>query len=119
MRRALLGLAVACLAAGVAAGRAAAGSPAKRFAVSLGDSFSAGVQPPPGPVRRSLSYPKVSYAGQLVAPASRLLHERLELVMLACGGATTQSIRGAEVKPCDRGAGGFELPYANRDRSTS
>ena len=115
MRRlALLTLAAALI---VAAPAAAASSKTK-YVVSLGDSFSAGVQPGPG-VSQSFSYPKVSYANQMLSRASKLLHTKLKLEMLACGGATTASMVGAEIKRCDPGVSGFKLPYANTSPRTS
>jgi lysophospholipase L1-like esterase len=55
----------------------------------------------------------------MVPRARKLLHEKLKLEMLACGGATTESMVGADVKPCDPGVGGFKLPYANTSPRTS
>jgi hypothetical protein len=89
-----------------------------KFAVALGDSFSAGVQPGPNQ-RRSYSYPKESYTNQMLSRASKLLKVPLKLEMLACGGATTPSMGGFEIKPCDTGVGGFKLPYANTSPRTS
>jgi lysophospholipase L1-like esterase len=96
---------------------ASAASKAK-YVVSLGDSFSAGVQPGPGQ-SKSYSYPKVSYAQQMISRASKLMKTPLQLEMLACGGATTQSMPGVQVKQCDPGVGGFKLPYANTGPRTS
>jgi len=62
MRRlALLTLAAALIVAAPAAAASSSSSSKTKYVVSLGDSFSAGVQPGPG-VSRSFSYPKVSYA---------------------------------------------------------
>ena len=110
---ALLTLALALLAVPASA---AAAKP--RYVVSLGDSFSAGVQPGPG-VSESFSFPRVSYANQMIPRARRLLDEPLRLEMLACGGATTESMPGAGIKPCSPGVGGFRLPYANTSVRTS
>jgi len=119
MRRlALLTLAAALIVAAPAAAASSSSSSKTKYVVSLGDSFSAGVQPGPG-VSRSFSYPKVSYANQMLARASKLLHTKLKLEMLACGGATTESMVGADIKPCDPGASGFKLPYANTSPRTS
>jgi lysophospholipase L1-like esterase len=96
----------------------AAAAPKFKYAVALGDSFSAGVQPGVG-MKDSFSYPKVSYTQQMLSRASRLLREPLKLEMLACGGATTDSIQGHEIKPCSPGVGGFKLPYANTSPRTS
>jgi lysophospholipase L1-like esterase len=102
----------------VLAAPAAAAKTKTKFVVSLGDSFSAGVQPGPG-VGESFSFPKVSYANQMIPRTSKLLHEKLKLEMLACGGATTESMVGADIKRCDPGVGGFRLPYANTSPRTS
>jgi lysophospholipase L1-like esterase len=102
----------------VLAAPAAAAKTKTKYVVSLGDSFSAGVQPGPR-ASTSFSFPKVSYANQMVPRASKLLHEKLKLEMLACGGATTESMVGADIKPCDPGVGGFKLPYANTSPRTS
>jgi len=119
MRRlALLTLAAALIVVAPAAAASSSSSSKTKYVVSLGDSFSAGVQPGPG-VSRSFSYPKVSYANQMLARASKLLHTKLKLEMLACGGATTESMVGADIKPCDPGASGFKLPYANTSPRTS
>jgi len=48
----------------------------------------------------------------MLSRASRLLHEPLKLELLACGGGTTPSMGGLEIKSCDPGVGGFKLPYA-------
>jgi lysophospholipase L1-like esterase len=113
-RLALLTLAVGLL---VAAPAGAAKTPTS-YVVSLGDSFSAGVQPGPN-TSMSFSYPKVSYAQQMISRASKLLHKPLKLTMLACGGATTQSMPGLVIKPCSPGVGGFKLPYNNTSGRTS
>jgi lysophospholipase L1-like esterase len=76
------------------------------------------VQPGPN-TSTSFSYPKVSYAQQLISRASKLLDEPLKLEMLACGGATTQSMPGLDIKPCSPGVGGFKLPYKNTSRRNS
>lgn len=94
-------LLVAAVAAALILAAPASAATKPRYAVALGDSFSAGVQPGPGQ-RTSYSYPKESYTNQMLARASRLLHEPLKLEMLACGGATTPSMGGFEIKSCDR-----------------
>jgi lysophospholipase L1-like esterase len=96
----------------------ASAAPKFKYAVALGDSFSAGVQPGVG-MKDSFSYPKVSYTQQMLSRASRLLRFPLKLEMLACGGATTDSMVGREIKPCSPGVGGFKLPYANTSARTS
>jgi hypothetical protein len=111
-------LLVAAVAAALALAAPAGAATKPRYVVALGDSFSAGVQPGPGQ-RKSYSYPKESYANQILSRASRLLHEPLKLEMLACGGATTPSMGGFEIKSCDPGVGGFKLPYANTSPRTS
>lgn len=112
-----IGLAlVACLL--LAAPAAAKSAPKTKYAIALGDSFSAGVQPGPG-VKENFSDPKVSYAGQMLGRASKVLKQKLKLEMLACGGATTQSMQGEEIKPCSPGVGGFKLPYKNTSAKTS
>jgi lysophospholipase L1-like esterase len=107
-----------CLVAAAPVAASAAAAPKVKYTLSLGDSFSAGVQPGQG-VKQSFSYPKVSYANQMLSRASRVLKQKLSMQMLACGGATTQSMTGADIKPCDPGVGGFKLPYKNTSPKTS
>ena len=116
----IVGLALAaCLLVAAPAGAATStAAPKVKYAISLGDSFSAGVQPGKG-VKESFSYPKVSYANQMLARASKVLKQQLKLEMLGCGGATTQSMQGQDIKPCSPGVGGFKLPYKNTSGKTS
>jgi lysophospholipase L1-like esterase len=111
----LLAIAVAAL---LVLAAPASAAPKVKYAVAIGDSFSAGVQPGVG-MKDSFSYPKVSYTQQMLSRASRLLRLPLKLEMLACGGATTPSISGREIKPCSPGVGGFKLPYSNTSPRTS
>ncbi len=114
----LIPLAALALAACLMTAAPASAAPKVKYAVAVGDSFSAGVQPGAG-MKDSFSYPKVSYTQQMLPRASRVLRFPLKLEMLACGGATTDSIVGRQIKTCSPGVGGFKLPYANTSPQTS
>jgi lysophospholipase L1-like esterase len=112
-RNALAALALSALLALAAAGpvaRARADANAVHYYVSLGDSFSVGVQPIGQPPRFETDE---GYADQLYG-LLRADDSKLKLVKLGCGGESTRSMRFGSVDPSEGFSCGPPAFYLHR-----